>query len=178
MPPGCVLWITGLSGAGKSTLATMVAAEMRRRRVPVEVLDGDEMRRHLCKDLGFTKQDRDCNVRRIGYVAGLLARNGVCAVVAAISPYQAARDEQRARIRRFVEVYCRCDMAVLMGRDTKGLYRKALAGQIRGFTGVDDPYEPPIRPEVLVDTGVESADESLRKILASLEQMGLLLERR
>src|SRR2546426_535704 len=150
---GFTLWFTGLSGAGKSTLAAAVSAELRGRGVPVEVLDGDEVRTHLSKGLGFSKEDRDTNIRRIGYVAKLLARSGACAMTAAISPYRAIRDEQRAQIGRFVEVYCLCAIPVLAERDAKGLYKKALAGEIKNFTGIDDPYEAPERPEVTVDTG-------------------------
>jgi sulfate adenylyltransferase/3'-phosphoadenosine 5'-phosphosulfate synthase len=169
---GFVVWFTGLSGAGKSTLAALLAAELRHRGVHVEVLDGDEVRTHLSRGLGFSREDRDTNVRRIGFVAKLIARSGGCAMTAAISPYRAVRDEQRAQIERFVEVYCRCEVPVLAARDPKGLYQKALAGEIKHFTGVDDPYEPPERPEVIVDTGVESKEESLGRILATLEALG------
>jgi sulfate adenylyltransferase/3'-phosphoadenosine 5'-phosphosulfate synthase len=172
MPNGFVVWFTGLSGSGKSTLATMLQAEMVGRGVAVEVLDGDEVRTHLSKGLGFSKEDRDTNIRRIGYVAKLLARSGACAMTAAISPYRAIRDEQRAQVGRFVEVYCRCDIPTLTSRDAKGLYKKALAGEIKGFTGIDDPYEAPEHAEVVVDTATESKEESLRKIVAKLEQLG------
>ena len=139
--PGFVVWFTGLSGAGKSTLATLLAAELQARGAHVEVLDGDEVRTHLTKGLGFSREDRDTNVRRIGYVARLLARAGAVAITAAISPYRATRDEQRAAAGRFLEVYCRCPIDALAARDPKGLYKKALAGEITGFTGIDDPYE-------------------------------------
>ena len=174
MSNGFVVWFTGLSGSGKSTLAAMLQAEVRGRGVPVEVLDGDDVRTHLSKGLGFSKEDRDTNVRRIGYVAKLLARSGACAMTAAISPYQAIRDEQRAQTARFVEVYCRCDIPTLTARDAKGLYKKALAGEIKGFTGIDDPYEAPEHAEVVVDTAGESKEESLRKIVAKLEELGYL----
>src|SRR5262249_35572128 len=131
MSSGFVVWFTGLSGSGKSTLAAMLSAELRTRGVFVEVLDGDEVRTHLSKGLGFSKEDRDTNVRRIGYVAKLLARNGACAMTAAISPYKAIRDELRAQIGRFFEVYCACEIPVLAERDAKGLYKKALAGEIK-----------------------------------------------
>ncbi len=170
--PGFVLWFTGLSGAGKSTLSALVAEEIRRRGVHVEVLDGDEVRTHLSKGLGFSKEDRDINIRRIGFVARLLARAGACAITAAISPYKAIRDEQRAQTGRFVEVYCSCPIDALAARDPKGLYRKALAGEIAHFTGIDDPYEPPDAPEVTLFTDRESKEESLGKILAKLEQLG------
>jgi 3'-phosphoadenosine 5'-phosphosulfate synthase len=172
MSNGFVVWFTGLSGAGKSTLASMLSAELRARGVGVEVLDGDEVRTNLSKGLGFSKDDRDTNIRRIGYVARLLARQGACAVTAAISPYRAIRDEQRAQIGRFVEVYCQCDIPTLTARDAKGLYKKALAGEIKGFTGIDDPYEAPLTPEVVVDTATESKEESLHRILARLEDLG------
>lgn len=170
--PGFVLWFTGLSGAGKSTLSALVAEEIRRRGVHVEVLDGDEVRTHLSKGLGFSKEDRDINIRRIGFVARLLARAGACAITAAISPYKAIRDEQRAQTDRFVEVYCSCPIDALAARDPKGLYRKALAGEIAHFTGIDDPYEPPDAPEVTLFTDRESKEESLGKILAKLELLG------
>jgi adenylyl-sulfate kinase len=174
MSNGFVVWFTGVSGAGKSTLAGLLSAEVRQRGVHVEVLDGDEVRTHLSKGLGFSREDRDTNVRRIGYVAKLLARSGACAMTAAISPYRAIRDEQRAQISRFVEVYCRCDLATLAARDPKGLYKRALAGEIENFTGIGDPYEAPEHPEVIVDTATETKDESLRKIVTKLEEMGLL----
>jgi 3'-phosphoadenosine 5'-phosphosulfate synthase len=174
MASGFVVWFTGLSGSGKSTLAAMLEAEMRGRGLPVEVLDGDEVRTNLSKGLGFSKEDRDTNVRRIGFVAKLLARSGACAMTAAISPYRAIRDEQRAQIGRFVEVYCQCDIPTLTNRDAKGLYKKALAGEIKGFTGIDDPYEAPEHAEVVVDTAKESKEESLQKIVAKLEALGFI----
>ncbi|HEX3346388.1 MAG TPA: sulfate adenylyltransferase [Polyangiaceae bacterium] len=174
MSNGFVVWFTGLSGSGKSTLAAMLQAEIRSRGVPVEVLDGDEVRTHLSKGLGFSKEDRDTNIRRIGYVAKLLARSGACAMTAAISPYRAIRDEQRAQTPRFVEIYCRCDIPTLTNRDAKGLYKKALAGEIKGFTGIDDPYEAPEHPEVVVDTATETKEQSLRTIVAKLEELGYL----
>jgi adenylyl-sulfate kinase len=174
MSDGFVVWFTGLSGAGKSTLSAMLAPVIRGRGVPVEVLDGDEVRTHLSKGLGFSKEDRDVNVRRIGWVAKVLARHGVCAMTAAISPYRAIRDEQRAQIGRFVEVYCKCDVPTLTRRDPKGLYAKALAGELKAFTGVDDPYEAPESPEVVVDTAAESKEASLAKIVAKLDALGYL----
>lgn len=170
--PGFVLWFTGLSGAGKSTMSALVAEELRRRGVHVEVLDGDEVRTHLSKGLGFSKEDRDINVRRIGFVAKLLARAGACAITAAISPYREIRDEQRARIDRFVEVYCACPIDALAARDPKGLYKRALAGEIPHFTGIDDPYEPPLSPEVTLFTDRETREESLAKVLSKLESLG------
>jgi adenylyl-sulfate kinase len=171
---GFVLWFTGLSGAGKSTLSALVAEEIRRRGVHVEVLDGDEVRTHLSKGLGFSKEDRDTNIRRIGFVAKLLARAGACAITAAISPYKAVRDEQRAQIERFVEVYCSCPIDALAARDPKGLYKRALAGEIPHFTGVTDPYEPPDAPEVTLFTDRETKAESVAKILTKLEELGYI----
>jgi adenylyl-sulfate kinase len=167
---GRVLWLTGLSGAGKSTIAERVAAELRRRGRRVEVLDGDAIRENLSKGLGFSKEDRDTNIRRIGFVAELLARNGVVVIVAAISPYRAIRDEVRSRIEQFVEVHVHCSLDELMRRDVKGLYRRALAGEIPHFTGVSDPYEAPLDPELVVDTAVESVDESVDRVLVALDE--------
>ncbi len=169
---GFVVWFTGLSGAGKSTLAALLASELRHRGVHVEVLDGDEVRTHLSKGLTFSKEDRDTNVRRVGFVAKLVARSGACAMTAAISPYRALRDEQRAQIGRFVEVYCQCSIEALTERDVKGLYKKALAGEIKNFTGITDPYEPPLAPEVTVFSDAESKEQSLARILQRLEELG------
>src|SRR6185436_124686 len=171
---GFVVWFTGLSGAGKSTLAAMLAAEITRRGIHVETLDGDEVRTHLSKGLGFSKEDRDTNIRRIGFVAKLLARAGACAITAAISPYKAIRDEQRAQTPRFVEVYCSCAIPVLADRDAKGLYKKALAGEIKNFTGIDDPYEAPDHPEVTVCTDKETKEQSLSRIVGKLEELGFI----
>src|SRR5215208_3268755 len=159
MSQGFIVWFTGLSGSGKSTLAAMLSAELRSRGVHVEVLDGDEVRTHLSKGLGFSKEDRDTNIRRIGYVAKLIARAGGCAMTAAISPYKAIRDEQRAQTPRFCEVYVSCSIPVLTARDAKGLYKKALAGEIKNFTGIDDPYEAPENAEVVVHSDKESKEE-------------------
>lgn len=168
-PRGFTLWFTGLSGAGKSTLAQRVAHELRARGSLVEVLDGDEVRQNLSKGLGFSKEDRDTNIRRIGYVCHLLSRNGVVAIAAAISPYRAVRDEVRRMNGRFFEVYVCCPVAKLIERDVKGLYRKALAGQLSGFTGISDPYEEPANPELALHTDRESEDESLARLLQALE---------
>jgi len=170
---GFTLWFTGLSGAGKSTLAEHLTPILRERGVPVEVLDGDEVRENLSKGLGFSKEDRDTNIRRIGYVANLLSRNGVCAITAAISPYSAVRDEIRDMTTTFVEVYVEAPLEVVEERDTKGLYKKARAGIIKNFTGVSDPYEHPETPEVTVHTGAESIEESSQKILDYLAERGL-----
>lgn len=174
MSSGFVVWFTGLSGAGKSTLAAMLSAELRARGVHVEVLDGDEVRTHLSKGLTFSREDRDTNVRRIGYVARLVARSGACAMTAAISPYRDIRDEQRAQIANFVEVYCQCTIPALAARDPKGLYKKALAGEIKNFTGIDDPYEAPSSPEITVHTDQESKEESLARIVRKLEDLGFV----
>jgi adenylylsulfate kinase len=169
MSEGFTLWFTGLSGAGKSTLANLVAEELRQRGHRVEVLDGDEVRTNLSKGLGFSKEDRDTNIRRIGYVCNLLARNGVIAISAAISPYRNVRDEVRAQHQRFFEVYVKCPLDTLVERDVKGLYKKALKGEIANFTGVSDPYEEPLEPELMVETHRESREESLQRLLATLE---------
>src|SRR4051812_44643710 len=171
--PGCCIWLTGLSGAGKSTIATALALRLQRRGRTVTLLDGDEVRTHLSKGLGFSKDDRDTNIRRIGFVAKLIARSGACAITAAISPYREIRDEQRrAAGGRFVEVFCSCPIEALTERDAKGLYRKALAGEIKNFTGVDDPYESPLHAEVVVETDKETKEQSLAKIVAKLEELG------
>jgi sulfate adenylyltransferase/3'-phosphoadenosine 5'-phosphosulfate synthase len=174
---GFVVWLTGLSGAGKSTIAELLGCELAVRGRRAEILDGDEVRTHLSKGLGFSKEDRDTNIRRIGYVARVLARNGGVAIAAAISPYREVRDEVRAQTPNFVEVYVRCSLDELVRRDVKGLYRKALAGEIANFTGVSDPYEPPPRPEVTVDTECETAMESVAAILRHLEARGLVRTR-
>lgn len=171
---GFTIWFTGLSGSGKSTVSRLVEKELRARGFKVEVLDGDVVRENLSKGLGFSKEDRDTNIRRIGFVCELLTRNGVVAIAAAISPYRAIRDENRARIGRFVEVYMNCPLDVLMQRDVKGLYKKALAGEIKNFTGVDDPYEPPLRPEVALETDKESSLQSAARVMAKLKEMGYL----
>jgi adenylyl-sulfate kinase len=175
MPKGFTLWFTGLSGSGKSTLAHHVERALRDRGYrKIEVLDGDVVRTNLSKGLGFSKEDRDTNIRRIGWVCEVLTRNDVIAIAAAISPYRAVRDEVREKIGRFVEVYVDCPLETAIERDVKGLYRKALAGEIKNFTGVSDPYEPPINPEVVVHTDRESETESVAKILRKLEDLGYL----
>ena len=171
---GFTLWFTGLSAAGKSTLARKVEGVLLERGMNVEVLDGDEVRENLSKGLGFSKEDRDTNIRRIGYVCRLLSRNGAVAISAAISPYAAIRNEVRESIDRFVEVYVKCSLETLTERDPKGLYAKALKGEIKNFTGVSDPYEAPERPEVVVETDKESEDESVNRIVATLEVMGYI----
>ena len=169
---GFTLWFTGLSGAGKSTLAGRVAEELRRRGMKVEILDGDEVRTNLSKGLGFSKEDRDTNIKRIGYVCKLLTRNGVVAISAAISPYKEIRDYNRQQIGHFIEIYVKCSIEELTRRDVKGLYKKALAGEIQNFTGVSDPYEPPQTPEITVDSEHQSEQDSVRAILDYLERAG------
>jgi adenylylsulfate kinase len=170
---GFTLWFTGLSGSGKSTIAHLLETELRNRGHRVEVLDGDVVRTHLSKGLGFSKEDRDTNILRIGWVCEVLSRNDVVAIGAAISPYREIRDQVRANIGRFVEVYVEAPLEVLADRDVKGLYRKAMAGEIKGFTGVDDPYEEPLNPEVVCHSdGSETPEESAAKVLAKLEELG------
>lgn len=178
---GFVLWFTGLSGAGKSTLAERLVAEFKDRGYRVELLDGDEIRTNLSKGLGFSKEDRDTNIRRIGWVARVLARNGVIAITAAISPYAEIRDEIRQTVESegkagFVEVYAYAPLEALVERDVKGLYKKAIAGEIKNFTGVSDPYEAPENHEITVRTSVDSPDESAQQILEYLKGRGLIGE--
>jgi adenylylsulfate kinase len=170
---GFCLWFTGLSGAGKSTISDLVVPELIERGHRVEVLDGDVVRTNLSKGLGFSKEDRDTNILRIGFVAELLARNGVAVVVSAISPYREARDAVRANIGDFVEVYVNASVEeIAEHRDPKGLYKKALAGEIDNFTGVSDPYEPPLNPDITVDTESCTPDEATTQVLAALEELG------
>src|SRR5215218_10406523 len=171
---GFTLWFTGLSGAGKTTISEIVEHELRNRFRKIEVLDGDIVRTNLSKGLGFSREDRDTNIRRIGFVAKLLTRHGVAVIVAAISPYRAVRDEVRQDIGSFVEVYVRCPLEELIRRDVKGLYARALSGEVTQFTGVSDPYEEPSNPEVVVDTDRESVDESVARIMDTLERLGYL----
>lgn len=174
MAQGFTLWLTGLSGAGKSTIADALTPILRERGLAVEVLDGDVVRTNLSKGLGFSKEDRDTNIRRIGFVAHLLSRNGVAVITAAISPYREIRDEVRGQIGDFVEVYVRCSLDELTRRDVKGLYEKAIRGEIANFTGVSDPYEEPLNPEVLVDSEHETVEQGIAKILSVLEARGYL----
>ncbi|GAB4342207.1 MAG: adenylyl-sulfate kinase [Candidatus Abyssubacteria bacterium] len=171
---GFTLWFTGLSGAGKTTLSRRVEEVLLERGLRVEVLDGDVVRQNLSKGLGFSKEDRDINIRRIGFVCHLLTRNDVIAIAAAISPYRSVREENRKLIGSFVEVFCKCPIPVLKERDPKGLYEKALKGEIRHFTGVDDPYEDPLNPEVIVETDKETIEESVNKIIRTLELMNYI----
>ncbi len=170
---GFTIWFTGLSGAGKTTIADAIEPLLRERGISrLEKLDGDVVRTHLSKGLGFSKEDRDTNIRRIGWVAEVLSRNGVCVIASAISPYREIRDEVRGNIGDFVEVYVQCSIPELTRRDVKGLYEKALKGEIANFTGVSDPYEEPLNPEVTVDSEAEELDESVAKVMAKLEQLG------
>jgi adenylyl-sulfate kinase len=171
---GFVIWFTGLSGAGKSTLARRVGSLLRERGLKVEVLDGDVVRTNLSAGLGFSKEDRDINIRRIGFVCGLLARNGVAAIAAAISPYREIRDEVRRNTGDFVEVFVKCPFDVLKERDVKGLYSRALRGEISNFTGISDPYEEPLNPEVTLPTDQQTVEESLASLVAKLEELGYL----
>jgi adenylyl-sulfate kinase len=172
---GFTLWFTGLSGSGKSTLAAYLTPKLLDLGKKVEILDGDEVRENLSKGLGFSKEDRDTNIRRIGFVANLLARNGVVAITAAISPYKSIRNELRAKAQApFVEVFVHCPLDVLEDRDTKGLYKKAKAGIIKNFTGISDPYEAPESPEVVVDTSKETIEESATRILKFLHYQELV----
>ncbi|RMD96876.1 MAG: adenylyl-sulfate kinase [Calditrichaeota bacterium] len=173
---GCTIWLTGLSGAGKSTISTHLVPLLKERGCKVEVLDGDIVRTNLSKGLGFSKEDRDTNIRRIGFVCHLLTRNGVFVIAAAISPYRSVREENRRLIKDFVEVYVKASLETCIERDVKGLYKKALAGEIKSFTGVSDPYEPPENPELICDTEHESPAESAQKIIRKLEELGYIMK--
>jgi adenylylsulfate kinase len=170
---GFTIWFTGLSGAGKSTIAEMLYHELKARDLKTEILDGDEVRKNLSKGLGFSKEDRDTNIARIAYVANLLTRNGVATICCPISPYRATRDAARELIGEFVEVYVHATVdEIAAHRDPKGLYKKALAGEITGFTGVDDPYEEPLEAELVLNTLEESPEESLQIVLNTLAELG------
>ncbi len=172
---GFTVWFTGLSGAGKSTIAEMLYHELKARGMKTEILDGDEVRKNLSKGLGFSKEDRDTNILRIGYVAQLLTRNGVATICCPISPYRETRDQVRRMIGEFVEVYVHATVEEIAAhRDPKGLYKKALAGELTGFTGVDDPYEPPLSPELVLDTMNETPRESLQRVLDTLAKLGYI----
>lgn len=171
---GYTVWFTGLSGSGKTTLAKMLEKELENRGFHVEVLDGDEIRLRLSKGLGFSKEDRDENIRRISYVAKIITRCGCVAITCAISPYREIRDEARQEIGRFVEVYVKCDLEECIRRDVKGLYKKAINGEIKNFTGVSDPYEEPSNPEIIVETHEETREESINKIISGLTELGYL----
>jgi len=171
---GFTIWFTGLSGAGKSTLSEALEERLKARERNVEILDGDIVRTHLSKGLGFSREDRDTNIKRIAFVCSLLTRNGVICISAAIAPYRQARQWARQEIGNFVEVYVKCPIAVCRQRDVKGLYKLVDEGKIKGFTGVDDPYEEPEHPELVVETDKETIEESVRRIFAKLEELGYL----
>jgi adenylylsulfate kinase len=168
---GVAVWFTGFSGAGKSTIAEALTNKLKSEGYQLEVLDGDEIRENLTKDLGFSKEDRDTNIRRIGFVAKLLARNGVIVLVPVISPYRAIREEIRANIGDFLEVFVNAPLSVCEDRDVKGLYKQVRAGKIKQFTGIDDPYEPPTNPEVECRTDLEELSESVDKIFNKLKEL-------
>ena len=172
---GFCLWFTGLSGSGKTTITTLLVKELRKRGSKLEVLDGDIVRENLSKGLGFSKEDRDTNIRRIAFVADLLSRNDVPVITAAISPYREIRDEARKKMGdRFIEVYTQAPLEVCEERDVKGLYAKARAGEIKEFTGISDPYEPPENPEILIQTDKQSPEESAQQILDYPERRDLI----
>ena len=173
---GCVIWFTGLSGSGKTTIAHMLEDKLMEAGVPIELLDGDVVRENLSKGLGFSEEDRNTNIRRIAFVAHLLQRNGTFVITAAISPYAKIREEARLMIKDFVEVYADAPLEVCEERDVKGLYAKARAGEIKGFTGIDDPYEPPSGPEVDCKTGEQTVEESCQQIIDKLVEMKFLVE--
>jgi len=171
---GVTLWFTGLSGSGKTTIAKAVAHELRVRHCKLEMLDGDIVRTNLSKGLSFSKEDRDINVRRIGFVANLLSRNGVVAITATISPYRAIRGEIREMTANFMEVFVNAPLEICESRDVKGLYAKARSGELKHFTGIDDPYEEPLNPEVVCYTAQESIEESVIKVITELERLGYI----
>lgn len=176
-PSARTIWLTGLSGSGKSTVARLVAAELRARGRPVEVLDGDVVRRLLCSDLGFSREDRETNARRIAFVADLLSRNGITVIAAVISPYRHTRAQARDLLaERFVEVHVKASVDVCARRDVKGLYRRAFAGELAQFTGVSDPYEEPRDPEIVLDTDAQTPEQSAAAVLAFLDRRGVLLD--
>jgi adenylyl-sulfate kinase len=174
MHKGCTVWFTGLSGAGKSTVSTLLHQRLSAAGAKVELLDGDVVRTHLSKGLGFSREGRDENIRRIGFVCEVLSRNGVIVIAAVISPYREARDTVRARIANFVEIFMECPMDVLVERDVKGLYKKALAGEIEHFTGVSDPYEAPASPELTIHSSQETPQQSVDRVWLTLKSLGLI----
>ena len=171
---GVTIWLTGLPSAGKSTIAGILETDLRARGLAVEVLDGDIVRTNLSKGLGFSREDRDINIRRIAFVSKLLTRNGVVVIVAAVSPYRNTREEARQEISRFFEVHVKCPIDVLVDRDVKGLYAQALRGEISNFTGVSDPYEDPVNPELVVETHRQSPEESAAAVMDGLERRGFI----
>jgi adenylylsulfate kinase len=171
---GVTVWFTGLSGSGKTTISQVVTQRLKANGYKIEVLDGDIVRLNLSKGLGFSKEDRDENIRRIGFVAHLLSRNGVIVIVSAISPYRDIREEVRNRIGNFVEVYANAPLEVCEHRDVKGLYKRARSGELKGFTGIDDPYEPPIDPEVECKTDQQDISECAEQVLQKLVDLGYI----
>ncbi|HIK04192.1 MAG TPA: adenylyl-sulfate kinase [Trichormus sp. M33_DOE_039] len=171
---GAILWLTGLSSAGKTTIAQGVAEGLQKRNYPTELLDGDIVRTHLSQGLGFSKQDRDTNVRRIGFVANLLSRNGIIAIVAAISPYRQVREELKQTTTNFIEIYIQAPLAICESRDVKGLYAKARKGEIKNFTGISDPYEEPINPEIICQTDQFTVEQCVNQVLHYLETQGFI----
>ncbi|HEY9815544.1 MAG TPA: adenylyl-sulfate kinase [Candidatus Obscuribacterales bacterium] len=171
---GVTVWFTGLSGAGKTTIRMAVEEKLRAQNYALEILDGDIVRENLTKGLGFSKEDRDENIRRIGFVSHLLTRNGVIVLVSAISPYRDIRDEVRQKIGDFVEIFVNAPLEVCEDRDVKGLYKRARAGEIKQFTGIDDPYEAPLKPDIECRTDLETLEESTEKVLAGLKSLGYL----
>lgn len=171
---GVTIWFTGLPSSGKSTVARILERRFRQQGLKCELLDGDVVRTNLSKGLGFSREDRDANIKRIGFVCHLLARNDVIAIAAAISPFREARDYNRRLIGNFIEVYIKCSVDECEARDVKGLYKKARAGEVKGFTGVDDPYEEPLHPEVICETDKETAEESAEKVIQKLKELGYL----
>ena len=171
---GFTLWFTGLPCSGKTTVSKIVEKELRSRGLSVESLDGDEVRRHLSKDLGFNKEDRDAHIERIGFIAKLLSRNGVATLAAFVSPYRTVRDHLRSEVENFVEVYVKCPLEDCMQRDVKGMYRKAIAGEIQNFTGISDPYEEPLDPEIVIETNKETPTESAGHVIRNLESLGCI----
>ncbi len=174
MKIGFTVWLTGLSGAGKTTISRLLEKKLKEWGRNVEILDGDVTRTNLCQGLGFSKHDRDINIQRIAFVCKLLTRNGVAVISTAISPYREARDKSRKEIGNFVEVYVKCPLEVCAERDVKGLYKKAIKGDIQGFTGVSDPYEEPLNPELVVETNKETVEESTKKIIKKLIELNYL----
>ncbi len=174
MKKGFTVWLTGYSGAGKTTISQQLQKEILERNIDCEILDGDLVRQNLCKDLGYSKEDRCSNIMRIGFVAELLSKHGVCVIVSAISPYSSARRSVRKRIEDFVEVYVKCPLEVCENRDVKGLYKKARNGEMKNFTGISDSYEEPVNPEIICDTSAETVEDSVNKVLAGLEKLNLI----
>ena len=174
MGEGFVIWLTGLPASGKTAIARGLELEIRRRGMRVEALDGDKVRRELSPELGFSKKDRETHAKRVVYVGDLLSRNGIVVIVALISPYRIFREYAREQLGRFIEVWVKCSLQTCIERDPKGLYKKALSGEITNFTGIQDPYEEPLDPEVVVDTEKETLEDGVKRILAKLQETGLL----